>query len=238
MMEDIVLKYLDDILPLKSDICKCEQCKNDIICYTLNRVKPMYAASSRGIIHAEKNKRVHIQDEIDVYSTLMEAIEVVSKSRRHEIKEEYKKINIAEDEIKPNYFSQSNCFYNFNVIVGRIFDSSVLKPISDAKVSLYFEDSKELVPMYSKIWKNPIEIVPQMEGTFTFWPSPIPAERSSIQKDFFMYIEIEKSGYDPVCKYFFVRLISNEGLIDYIKNENAYYLSDIFLSKTGENSNI
>ena len=84
-MEDIVLKYLNDILAEKEDTCTCEQCKLDMVSYALNRVRPMYVVSSRGIIHTENKKKKRIQEEIDVYSMVAEAIEVVSNARRHDI---------------------------------------------------------------------------------------------------------------------------------------------------------
>lgn len=83
IMEDVVIQYLEEILSLKDNICKCNQCKKDMICFSLNRIKPMYVSSSRGIIHTEINKREELQDEIDIYATVSEAIDVVSKTIRH-----------------------------------------------------------------------------------------------------------------------------------------------------------
>jgi len=61
-MEDVVLQYLDEIIELKQNICKCNNCRMDMACYALNKVKPMYVASARGIIHTENKKRRYIQD--------------------------------------------------------------------------------------------------------------------------------------------------------------------------------
>ena len=31
LMEDVILQYLDEILSQKDDICKCEQCRLDMV---------------------------------------------------------------------------------------------------------------------------------------------------------------------------------------------------------------
>jgi competence protein ComFB len=230
-MEDIVLHYLEEILILKNDICKCEQCKTDMACYVLNKVKPMYVVSSRGIIHAENFKRNYIQEEIDIYSIVAQAVEVVSNKRRHEVEEKLKneQNDFSNDELK--YFSDSGNFYNFPQIVGRLFDSLTIRPIDDAQITLLKENDKDnVVPMFNKCWFNPAIIVPQMNGTYTFWPAPIPAEKADIQKDFYMNVEIVKEGYDKLCKYFFIRLISSNYLKKHIKKENIYYIDDLFIT--------
>ncbi|HOV14189.1 MAG TPA: late competence development ComFB family protein, partial [Spirochaetota bacterium] len=85
LMEDVILQYLDEVLSLKKEeICKCEQCRLDMACYALNKIKPMYVVSSRGVIHTENKRRLNYQNEIDTYSIVTEAVDVVSKTRRHE----------------------------------------------------------------------------------------------------------------------------------------------------------
>ena len=232
-MEDIVLKYLDEILSLKKDVCKCEHCKMDMICYALNRVKPMYMISSRGFIHVENKEREHRQEKIDVYAIIANAITVVSETRRHEVNHNYKDIDVESSQSTINHQSKSEYFYNFPQIIGRILDSSRLIPLSDVKIALFYETGRDIVPMYNARWLNPIDIVSQMGGTYTFWPGPIAAKKSGIQKDFYMNIEIKKNGFDPIHKFFFTRIISSNKLRRFIKKENVFYIDDIFLTPEG-----
>jgi len=232
-VEDIVINHLEEILSLKDNICKCEQCKTDMICYSLNRIKPMYVVSSRGIIHTENKKREHIQEEIDIYSTVVEAVEVVSNTRRHKVNNEYKNIEPGTSAVSTDFQSETGCFYNFPQIVGRVFDSSTLNPIMNAKISLRNEKDENLVIMFNKLWSNPISLVPQTNGTYTFWPKSIQAEKPKIQKDFHFYLQIEADNFQIICKFFFIRLISDEKISPFIKKENIFYINDIFLNPEG-----
>jgi competence protein ComFB len=236
-MEDVVLKYLNEILNQKSDTCKCEQCKTDMASYALNRIKPMYVVSSRGIIHTENIKREQKQEEIDVYSTVAEAVEVISNTRRHEHDDDdYDDLQVESGDMTPNYYSRSGCFYNFPQIVGRIFDSSSINQIKDATITL-FDGSGNTLSMFNKYWHNPFDVVSQTNGTYTFWPAPIPADRAGIQKDFQMYLAIDADGYITICKFFFIRLVSDNDLKKFIKKENIFYINDIFLNPEGAEKN-
>ena len=229
-IEDLVFKYLDDVLASKDNICKCNQCKTDMACYALNRVKPMYVVSSRGIIHTENRRREDRQDEIDVFTTVSEAVDIVSSTRRHEITSDYK-YNIVEDKTKTGYKTDEGCFFNFPQLIGRIFDSSNLAPIFDAEIVLYDKMIENKIKMFNDSWENPVKLVPQMEGTYSFWPASIPAEKSDIQKDFYMNISVTKKDYEPVIKFFFIRLVSTKEIKNHIKKENILYIDDIFISK-------
>ena len=229
-IEDLVFKYLDEILSSKVNICKCEQCKIDMACYALNRVKPMYVVSSRGIIHTENRRREDRQDEIDVFTTVSEAIDIVSNTRRHEVTSDYK-YSIDENKIKYNEKINQGCFYNFPQLIGRIFDSSNLAPIYDADIVLYDKMSENKIKMFNDLWENPVKLVPQMEGTYTFWPAPVPANKPNIQKDFYMNISVNKRDYEPVIKFFFIRLVSLNEVKTHIAKENILYIDDIFISQ-------
>ena len=229
-IEDFVFKYLEEILASKENICKCEQCKTDMACYALNRVKPMYVVSSRGIIHTENRRREDRQDEIDVFTTISEAIDIVSNTRRHEVNSNYK-YNIDENKIKPINKIGQGCFFNFPQLIGRVFDSSNLAPIYDAKIVLYDKMSENKIDMFNNLWENPVKLIPQMEGTYTFWPAPIPAKKSDIQKDFYMNISVIKKDYEPIIKFFFIRLVSLNEIITHITKENILYIDDIFISQ-------
>lgn len=228
--EDIVIKYLDELLESKQNICKCDQCKKDMICYALNRVKPMYLISSRGIIHTENKRRYGFQDTIDIYTTVSQAIETISNTRRHEIKEKIK-YNIEASQYDSTKEIKTEYLYNFPQLVGRIIDGYTLLPVESGKITLFDEKGKNPIPMFNDEWSNPVEIVPQMKGTFSFWPAPIPVDKPGLQKDFFMSLLVEKEGYEFTYKFFFVRLVSSNKLRNYVDKENLFYIEDIFINR-------
>ena len=230
IMEDIVLKYLDEMIKLKKDICNCEQCKNDILCYTLNRINPMYIVSSRGIIHTENRQRYHFQDEIDILTTLNEAIEIVSNKRRHEIIDDNIllnkkiKLNISDELKNENHF-------NFPQIVGRIIDSTNMTPVNEVQLTLYDETGKNKIRMFDDNWQNPETVISEMKGTYVFWPAPVKTYKAGIQKDFQMSLAVKKDNYEPISKFLYIRTVSSKGIIDHISKESIYYIDDVYITK-------
>ncbi|OHD18630.1 MAG: hypothetical protein A2086_17000 [Spirochaetes bacterium GWD1_27_9] len=232
IMEDVILDYLAEILEAKKNICKCEQCKLDMACYALNKVKPMYVVSSRGIIHRQNQKRLNYQEEIDTYSIITEAVDVVSKTRRHnDIQYDAKNVIYQTEEIE--YHSGDACFYNFPQIVGRVLDCQTLLPISDVEVTLNYDTSDNAVKMFNGRWKNPLTIVSQMEGLFSFWSAPEFAEKEGIQKEFQLNLKIKKEGFEEIRRFFQIRLISTKELNRFIKSENIFQIEDIYLYPEG-----
>lgn len=229
-MEDIVLKYLDEILEYKKELCKCEQCKLDMVSYALNRVRPMYVVSSRGIIHTENKKKKRIQEEIDVYSTVAEAIEVVSNARRHDIDLKNKNNKYQQIKAIPDYKSKTGNFFNFPQIFGRVIDSKTLLPANDVDISIFYDTGKDLVKMFNELWGNPTKIVKPMEGTYTFWPAPIPAEKDGIQKDFQLNMVVTKKDYEPLRKFFLIRVVSDNFLGKSINKENLFHIEDLYIN--------
>jgi len=231
-MEDLVISYLDEILSGKKNICKCNYCKTDMAAYALNRVKPMYVVSSRGVIHTENKKRKRMQEEIDVYSLVAEAINIVANVKRHDVNHSFKKLE--NNDPCSEFFkkvSEGDIYFNFPQIVGRVLDGSSIQILNGAKVTLYHENGNDVVDMCNSRWQNPIEIIPQMEGTFTFWPLPIKADKSKIQKDFYFNLHVLKDGFEEIRKYFYIRSVSLNMMRHAVKKEDIYYLDDVFLTK-------
>lgn len=50
LMEDNVEQTINKLLPSMPNICSCNDCKLDMATYALNRLKPKYARTSRGVI--------------------------------------------------------------------------------------------------------------------------------------------------------------------------------------------
>ena len=84
IIKDRVIDILDEELQLyDKEVCKCEECIIDMVCYALNRLKPNYSASLYGSLYSNAdadNKSDNIR------SMVLEAIEFVSSNASHDIK--------------------------------------------------------------------------------------------------------------------------------------------------------
>ena len=78
IVEDQVNKLLRD----KKDICKCEQCRLDMITLALNHLPPRYVVSERGHIHTKLDE-LGSQFQADVVREVLKAIKQISKRPRH-----------------------------------------------------------------------------------------------------------------------------------------------------------
>ncbi len=225
ILEDVVLQVLDELLAEydDKDLCKCDQCRTDVIYYALNKLKPMYIVSSRGMVHYQNDKRDTAQTDIDIYMVVKEAIDLISKRPRHN------HLNLNDSVIDAKRFEYKNMFL-FPIIYGRILDARDFSIVTDVEVILRDGESKELVQMISPRWTNPSELVKQMDGSYTFWPAPIEAKRLGIQKEFTFCLELRKEGYETMFRYFELTTASlenNEMLADV--SCNFHNLEDIYI---------
>lgn len=84
-VELCVKKFLDNILktdPIYSNICKCEQCIDDIMAKSLNNIKPFYITSKTGEVFAEYSS-LELQNNAEVIKEVLQAIDFVDKNKRH-----------------------------------------------------------------------------------------------------------------------------------------------------------
>jgi competence protein ComFB len=78
--------FLENILktdPNYSNVCICSQCIDDIMAKALNNIKPFYITSKTGEVYAEYNS-LELQNNAEVIKEVVQAIEYVSKNKRHE----------------------------------------------------------------------------------------------------------------------------------------------------------
>lgn len=81
-LEDIVLRIADTLVKKDEDFCKCEQCRADVITYSLNHLKPKYASNIKGhALTAVDIESEQIQAEVTV--RVLKAIEQVKKHPNH-----------------------------------------------------------------------------------------------------------------------------------------------------------
>lgn len=177
LKEDLVIKVIQDVLGDLPEVCKCLICVEDIATYVLNRVKPYYISSGRGILHLEKDIEPYIQDQADIYTLVLQAVEIIQK-RRREHRHAFPQDGLAildreEVEVVGAYY------LNFPYIVGRVLDALTLKPRGSVRVDLFVYENGHyrLAAMKDPSWINPYVIPSQVAGYFAFWPAPMLAQK-------------------------------------------------------------
>ena len=81
-MEDMVERKLDSMLP-QLGVCSCDVCRTDILCYTLNRLKPKYVATSQGELLSRIDS-LSASFDISIVTEITAASEIIKKHPRHE----------------------------------------------------------------------------------------------------------------------------------------------------------
>ncbi|RKX68576.1 competence protein ComFB [candidate division WOR-3 bacterium] len=83
LLVDTVKEVVEELYKERKDVCSCETCKNDIITYTLNQLRPRYADSELGrvITKVEMNQR---QFRAEIIAIAMKAFDLVKQHPRHE----------------------------------------------------------------------------------------------------------------------------------------------------------
>lgn len=81
IMESIVQEKVDLILE-KTECCKCEICKQDMLAFALNLLEPKYVNSNAGELFGRLDSS-RIQNMIDIDIAVAKAIATVSSSPRH-----------------------------------------------------------------------------------------------------------------------------------------------------------
>ena len=66
LMEDAVLAAVGELFELEEKdprlgLCTCGQCRLDVACYVLNRIKPEYILSGRGLAYSERDMLEKVQ---------------------------------------------------------------------------------------------------------------------------------------------------------------------------------
>ena len=82
IMEDMVERKLENMLP-QLNVCTCEICRTDILCYALNRLKPKYVATSQGELLSKIDSLSSTFD-MSVVTQITAAAEIVKQNPRHQ----------------------------------------------------------------------------------------------------------------------------------------------------------
>ena len=82
VMESLVMEQLDNMLKEMKSVCACQRCRDDMVAYALNNLKPLYATTERGET-ISKASALEPQVHTDLITAITKAIELVGKNPRH-----------------------------------------------------------------------------------------------------------------------------------------------------------
>ncbi|MDR1617869.1 MAG: late competence development ComFB family protein [Treponema sp.] len=205
------------------NFCLCSQCRLDTACYVLNRIEPFYIVSSRGVERTELEAFHKQQKEADIIALVYEGLKRVNHNQRPNFSHQGAGGGEKDRQIAP--------VFNIPTIVGRLFNGSNFGPMSNVKVELY--RSGNLVPMKDASWQNPYLLVPNTEGTFTFWPASVPASAEDSHAIFEYSIRIEAPGFEPLNHFFKIPVISETRPASSYSMGRSFKLPDLYLFPPG-----
>ena len=218
VLEDLVIGVVEELCDEREaagnpDDCLVAECREDVICYVLNRLQQRYVSSSRGLARARDEIRADPQLAIDVLSLAHEGLTRVTTVRRSYYNAEGMNVQ------------REGAFFTFPVIEGRILNGVSFEPITNLEVSLLHGGS--LVDMMDARWSNPYATVAAAPGGFLFWPRPVPASEAGEQVEFDFTIATEDLRFEPYRHVFTVS--SRSALLHEVRMDRDMVLPDLFL---------
>jgi competence protein ComFB len=219
--EEVVFAKVDAIFDFikhtgnPDNISFSEQCRVDTICYVLNRVKPCYVISNRGVARVGQEMFDSQQIDADIDSLVYEAIKRVSRNMRPG--SEQANVDAVDD----------SPVFNIPTILGRLLNGINFAPMTD--VTLELRCNGELVPMIDRNWQNPYRIVPNTAGMFTFWPSPVAAPAKGVSRIFDFLLTADSAGFESAQHFFEVPVLSDVRWNNAFSREKTVKLPEIYM---------
>jgi competence protein ComFB len=227
VMEDFVVAQVDEICnnfekeKHDSSVCTCPQCRQDTVCYVLNRVPPRYIVSHRGAARVGTATFEEQQDKADVVALIYEGIRRVSHNQRP----------YADHADDGDAVKNTGPLFNIPTIIGKAINGLNFEPVSGCAAELSQDGS--LVKMKDHNWQNPYSLIPNTQGAFTFWPAPIPAEKDGAHRVFRYSLRIAGEGFEELNYAFTIPVRAEIGTFSF-SMERAFRLPDLYLFPPGE----
>jgi competence protein ComFB len=228
LIEDIVISKVQDIFDAieKGDnpekLCTCVQCRIDTACYVLNRTTPFYIVSSRGAVRVQKEHIENQQKDADITALIYEGLKRINHNHRPK----------AASSLEAGNIHTHTPVYNIPAITGRLFSGSNFAPISGVEMELHCNGA--LVVMKDRNWHNPLHLVSNTEGSFSFWPAPIPAEKIGGHASFEYTLKVEGAEHEPLSHVFKIPVIGEVQTTQSFTLDRTYKLPDLFMFPPGE----
>ncbi|GAB1432586.1 late competence development ComFB family protein [Spirochaetota bacterium] len=223
LMEDLVFDTVDELFETgaKSDSdkwCTCRQCRMDVACYALNRLKPEYVLSGRGLAYSEVDYGEKLQRIADVAALVKKGWAIINAAPRPSHNKE-----IGRERLLKN----TSPVFNIKPIMGRLFNGENFEPVYDCEVALM--DELGLVSMMDNSWTNPYTLVKNTNGLFTFWPYPVASSEAGESRRFPFTITASLDGFENLTHYFELDLVSEQNVVLQFSKQTAFRLPDLYI---------
>jgi len=229
-LEDIVIARVNEIFESidkegnRGKYCTCNQCRMDIICYALNRMRPHYIVSNRGASRVKWESIERQQQVADITALVHEGFEKVNHNLRPNFSHSPGEIRTTPDKNVP--------VFNIPTIMGRLFNGNNFAPVSNVDVKLLLNG--DLVPMKDGNWQNPCRLVHNTEGNFTFWPAAVKASNANEPNIFEYSLQISNPEYEPLIHFFKITVTSEEQAAASFSLNRTFKLPDLYMFPPGE----
>ncbi len=81
LMEDVVLSNIDSVLAA-CDCCTCDECKTDVITYTLNHLPPKYVSTVKGELLSSIDFYI-AQNAADIVFAMVQSAKRIKENPKH-----------------------------------------------------------------------------------------------------------------------------------------------------------
>lgn len=223
LMEDAVLALVDELFEAEErdrrlGFCTCGQCRLDVVCYVLNRMKPEYIVSGRGLAYSERDAHERVQRRADIISIAKEGWSRVSHQPRltadHAARAVQKEL-------------PEGPAFNFPTVMGRVFNGLNFEPLAEGDVRLLAEG--ELMPMVDANWQNPFVLAQATAGTFIFWPRPREAAQAGEERRFSFELKASLAGFEPLSHFFELELAADRSARGEFSLQRVQKIPDLYL---------
>ena len=229
-VEDTVITRVNEIFEAlvngenKSHYCTCNHCRMDIICYVLNRMKPHYIVSNRGASRVQQESIEKQQQIADITALIHEGFRQVNHNQRPNFSHKPGANGLGSNPEHP--------IYNIPTIMGRLFNGNNFAPISDVEVELFWNGA--LVAMKDGNWQNPCHVVPNTEGTFSFWPVIVKASKANETRVFEYSLQVITPEFETLTHFFKIPVTSEIHEAGSFTLARTYKLPDLYMFPPGE----
>ncbi|MDR0496410.1 MAG: late competence development ComFB family protein [Treponema sp.] len=230
-VEDTVIARVDDIFKAlkeegnKGKFCTCDQCRMDVVCYALNRLRPHYIVSHRGASRVQAESFEKQQHTADIAALIHDGLKRVNHNQRPNFSHSSKEGEaVGHDSNDP--------VFNVPTIMGRLFNGINFEPLFDVDVELLYKG--ELVAMKDGNWHNPCRLVSHTEGTFSFWPAPTMAAKVNSHEIFEYTLRVTSPEFETLNHFFKIPVASEIQAASSFNLDRTFKLPDLYMFPPGE----
>ncbi|AEE16586.1 Late competence development protein ComFB [Treponema brennaborense DSM 12168] len=173
--------------------CDCESCRADTLCYVLNRIPAKYIVSDRGVTYSSLAGSTQLKADID--ALVIEGMKIVNTAKRPYHKEKGRLPNVPKTPA-----------FVFPACIGTVYDGHTFEPIPNAQITILCNGKN--VQMEDITWSNPCYTYQSTQGTYSFKPAAVPAEKPGVSTEFSFTVEITADGYEPHLHSFTIPVTS------------------------------